>query len=290
MEQTIQKIIRNWVRVKNNIPRLNNRPTDPRYHDKFLLLVKGEESLGDQSYDEWSEDIEIRLADKFKKMPLFHNPEFCSPTDSLLRLINQMALGNNADTAQYGLGNTDMDFEKPYALAVETLTQLIDVLDGINMPKSRKLKEIHLVKAVTKSSMGTATYLNLVIYAVIGNYLDAVKAAAQGNSGPLNLLCLTTFKILNDYRDFSIHEGIQRAKGNQQRSAARIKNKPSRETKEYAISLYEKKTWDSPRAASLKILDLVRDYGKNVGFHFTDNFAAQTRIYSWLLAHKKDNP
>jgi hypothetical protein len=116
-------------------------------------------------------------------------------------------------------------------------------------------------------------------------YSPAIKGAFEGDLNPLLNLCQAAFASLS-HGGFTV---AMTASVAQNRKAANKKNEPNRKTRKYAIKLYDNKSWKNPRQASISILNLVRDYGESVGFSFTDDFAAQKRIYDWLLEHRRNS-
>ncbi len=63
--------------------------------------------------------------------------------------------------------------------------------------------------------------------------------------------------------------------------------KPAEKTKKFAIELFNKGTFTNPSQAAGILTEEIFNYGKSIGFHFSDMYQANRTIYNWLLSTKK---
>ena len=282
----ITEVFINWIKIKDSVPQTNYKIKDPLYLRKMSFLLEGGESLGDQTYQEWSSDVEVRLAAELDQLPAGINIEEDDLRDYVLVVIFDIA----CRLAQQE--NVPADEHQIKALTdVQTkiiLTSLNSMLFLTHDFPSKYLLSVIDDSVTFDGSKGEEYYLLALctIQTITIDFPKIIKALFIGRLDALADLCLLTCDNLMLGR----YNASEQARGSQHREAANIKNEPNRKTREYAIKLYNEKSWKNPRAASINILALVRGYGETVGFHFTDDFAAQNRIYSWLLMHKKDSP
>ena len=279
-KHTIDELIVRWIKVKEKMPQTNSNE-DPLYDGKFMLLLSGVESLEDNSYEAWSKDVEIRRASEFQEL-YFH------PDQTLPNLVRLLVM-----TIYFGLineyvGNEDKDAGPVddnilmYGiLATSSIHALLDILNDF---KSAYLLKI--LDSKTGSNPSSNASLNEFIrelLTLMNTFPDAIKEMIKPDATQITAFVLNTLGTSKEYTDHAIKYSLRSTKGKQQSVAAKIKNKPNRQTKDHVVSLYEQKSWPSTRAASIGLVKEARQYGSSVGFHFTDDYAAQKRIYDWLL-------
>ena len=124
----------------------------------------------------------------------------------------------------------------------------------------------------------------LDILHVLDDFTEATQAIYKDNYLPISALVLRTMDIQACYSSFIEKD----AKGRQHRKAANVRHLKSRQTKAFAISLYDKKPDKNPRATAIAIREKVQAYGATVGFNFSDDLAAHNRIYAWMREHKNN--
>jgi hypothetical protein len=281
----ITEVFFNWIKIKDSVPQANYKIKDPLYISKMSFLLEGDESLGNQTYQEWSSDVEVRLAAELDQGADRISIEEDNLRDYVLVVMFDIA----CRLAQQE--NVPADEHQLKALTdVQTkiiLTSLGSLLFLTHDFPSKYLLSVIDDSVTYDDSKGEQEHLlaQCVIHTITIDFPNIVKDLFIGRLDALADLCLFTCDNLMLGR----YNASEQARGSQHREAANIKNEPNRKTREYAIKLYNEKSWKNPRAASMKILNLVRDYGETVGFLFTDDFAAQNRIYIWLLKHKKDS-
>ena len=281
----ITEVFFNWIKIKDSVPQANYKIKDPLYISKMSFLLEGDESLGNQTYQEWSSDVEVRLAAELDQGADRISIEEDNLRDYVLVVMFDIA----CRLAQQE--NMPADEHQLKALTdVQTkiiFTSLDSMLFLTNDFPSKYLLSV-IDDSITYDDLkGEQEHLlaQCAIQTITIDFPNIVKDLFIGRLDALADLCLLTCDNLMLGR----YNASEQARGSQHREAANIKNEPNRKTREYAIKLYNEKSWKTPRAASMKILNLVRDYGETVGFFFTDDFAAQNRIYSWLLIHKKES-
>ena len=281
----ITEVFINWIKIKDSVPQTNYKIKDPLYLRKMSFLLEGGESLGDQTYQEWSSDVEVRLAAKLDQPPINNTYAVNGLRDYVLFIIYDIACRLPQQE------NVPADEHQIKALTDVQKSIILTSLDSM-LFLTDEFPSKYLLSVIDDSvplddSKGEEYYLlaQCTIQTITIDFPKIIKALFIGRLDALADLCLLTCDNLMLGR----YNASEQARGSQHRKAANIKNEPNRKTREYAIKLYNEKSWKNPRAASINILALVRGYGETVGFHFTDDFAAQNRIYSWLRMHKKDS-
>lgn len=99
MDHNIRKNLVAWANIKNKIPKENN-DKDPFYRNKLILLYEGNESLGDKTYKEWSEEVGLRLASTFKEADPSPLDEDSNSLDILTMLIHTYAYSELSEENQ----------------------------------------------------------------------------------------------------------------------------------------------------------------------------------------------
>ena len=279
MEQKTRALLINWATIKDRIP-TENAYKDPLYIKKLVLLYYGEESLGENTYEEWSKEAETRLASTLNQAgpDLLH--EKADSVEILTELFVALASAE-LSKKDFARAAVEAELQSTCEIAFVAITYVIHSL--------RLFTPEYLLWHFDEQSEndGSQPYQQVTkcLEVLEELYSPAIKGAFEGDLKPLLNLCQAAFASLS-HGSFTVAEIASVA---QNRKAANKKNEPNKKTREYAIKLYNDKSWKNPRQASISILNLVRNYGESVGFSFTDDFAAQKRIYDWLLKHKKDS-
>jgi hypothetical protein len=87
----------------------------------------------------------------------------------------------------------------------------------------------------------------------------------------------------------NVENSIKLSKSKQSSSAASYRHIRSNKTRVYAIESYSKLQFRSVKQGVVSIANSVIEYGKTVGFHFSNEFQARDTIYKWILDNKKTN-
>jgi cytoplasmic iron level regulating protein YaaA (DUF328/UPF0246 family) len=98
---------------------------------------------------------------------------------------------------------------------------------------------------------------------------------------------MTTNSYFLIWEPLIIDNAVKKSISNKNSKAAKAKHKNSEATKAYAIQLYSGQRFKSIKQAALTISSKVIDYGKSVGFVFSNSYQAIDTIYKWLLIHNK---
>jgi len=306
----ITEVLTNWIKIKDLIPNSNYQIKDPLYLLKMTLLLKGHETLGNYTYQEWSNHVEAHclrtvvaaltagsnietdavsdygrdyLSDYARDVMFdicWQAQQVSSPTDEQQR----KAFINDAlyvcDRAEQENSAINRDLNNIVIKSIDSILRLLgdfpsqyllDVMDDSNKYVHDEDEQEHWV------AQGA-------IHIITEFFPKTMKDLATGGFEELAELCDLTFNHLMLGR----YNASDKSKVKQNREAALKRNEPARKTREYAIKLYEEKTWKSTRFASRSIENQVMLFGiQEAEFDFKTDEPYNT-IYEWLRKHNKN--
>ena len=298
MEERITETLLNWVNIKEQTPEHNHRPYDTRYREKIVYLIKGEESLGSISYDEWSKKMDCLYATELKKWPVKDYYESDGQkaiiTDLIFHVLMEKApkdrLANDArlhlyDIAWQLLGKIiGILYKFPSKYILLSIKDDRRILYGkahkLNKDEEREFSEMY-------SEESNIEILSAVYS--IKEFAKAVSAAHKDDFEPLGSLCAITIDNLTGYWRFAVEDSIRVNKGSQQRDALDVRHTFSRQTREYATSLYDSKKGKSMRQTAKQIHPLVSDFSEGLqgSWSLSRDERGFVTLYRWLQQRNK---
>ena len=284
IEQDIGRLLINWFHVKDDIPRFN-AANDPLFHNKFALLVNAVELLDGRPYQEWSDEVDFRLTNDLSTARERELSGNAGQTDSLNHLISLIIYSDIEITVETMVSHVCM--------VDRFLESLLYFLS--DLPSNQILRVMKEVTIVGEESLDPLSFDDrqdqLILHAfeaVKKELVTALKAITLGEFRPLLNLCELTLYTLTIGKLGAVKSSMKSSKGSQQRKAANARHQKSRQTKAFAISLFDKNPDKNPHATAIAIREKVKAYGATVGFYFSSDLAAHNRIYAWLREHKNN--
>jgi hypothetical protein len=272
MEARIREMLVNWAKCKDIVP-ADNSGLDPLYSVKLEFLICGDESLGNRTYQEWSKDVVSRIEVRDDYSDHYLNSSECLTWSVETIVLEHLCI----DVSDIKTGH--LTALKAVWHAIESLTTFSseDILEALSSKSINDNKPSH--QQIRKS-----------VRLIEKLYLLAMKGSIEGDTSPLLNLCDATFTTLLHAKQVS----TAMAKGAGPRKASLIKNAKNILTRDYAISLYDRKNegkeWKSMRDAARIIHTQVMEHAKSVGCHFTNDVAQQRgRIERWIQQRPKKN-
>ena len=265
--------------LKDKVPLINSNQ-DPLYSQKLDLLLYGHESLNHSTYQEWSKEVEVRFSSKLGQLET-NEYSLLKTQEDCLALSIFIIIGDHLGIENWNKG----DHLRQITTGFNAIRHVIAALASFSSED--------LLKVLDSNSIddGKASYEQVTkcIQLIEKHYLPALEGIFEENITPLLSLCEQTFATLLHAKWAS----TVMAKSAQPTIAALKRHEPSIKTKEYAISLYEKKDegkeWDSKVDAARKIHKRVVEYGETVNWCWNYDDQAHDLIYRWIIIHTKNS-